>query len=106
MKQKYAIPILLVIAACATTPQGRELQAVKTITNINDSTVTALDFGIIKADEGVAIQALTRAATVDLKRAIAARRAGQAYETWDRLLNIVDTVLVEASRILAAKERK
>jgi len=104
--KKMAVPIaLLLVAACATTPIGREMQAVKALTAANDAAVSALDFGVIKADDGVAIQEITRAATADLKRAIAARRAGASIETWERIMAIVDDALERVTRVIMQREQ-
>jgi len=94
------------VAACGATQQQRELQAAKAIQTTNESTAQALDFGIIKADEGEVVQGFTRLATQDLKRAISARRAGQPKEAWERIMDIVFDGLAEAARILEGREGK
>ena len=102
-----AIAILLVLAAaCASTPQQKELQYAQAIITTNDSTAQAVDFGIIDPDTAEAIQAITRTATADLKRAVAARRAGRSPESYDRILSIVRDALLEASRILEARQKR
>jgi len=100
------LPIVAVLAlvACASQPINKELQAAKTIKTVNETAVTALDFGIIDAPAGEKIQALTRVATADLKRAIAARRSGADLASWDRIMQIVLDTLNEANRIILAKE--
>jgi hypothetical protein len=104
VKRTPILALLLVLAACATTPQGRELQTAKAIQGVNDNAVVALNFDIISADEGEAVQAATRTMTRDLKRAIAARRAGEPLEAWERIMLGIQDALKEASRILEGRE--
>lgn len=104
MRRTAFIPLVLVaLAACASTPIQRELQYAKAIVAANDATATALDFGVIKADTGAAIQQMTRAATQDLKRAITARRAGAPRNTVDRILALVEDALERAAVLLGEK---
>lgn len=100
MRRNTFIALLLVAAACATTPQGRELQIANAIRDTNNAAVTALDFGIIKADEGAAIQAITQVATADLKRAIGARRSGAPLQEWERIVSIIEDALIRAAVLL------
>jgi len=102
MRRAILLPLLLV-AACATTPMSRAYQYGVAIKSVNEATVTALDFGVIKADEGEAIQAATRTATADLKRAVVDIRAGTSRAVVDRILDAVGAALAEAQRILATK---
>lgn len=100
------VVLLAVMAACGVTQQQRELQAITAITEANDGAAKALDFNIIKADEGEAIQVLTRTATAELKRAIAARRAGVSRSSWDSIMDIVFDTLTQVSVIMAGKDGK
>ena len=97
--------LIVAVAGCAATQQQRELQAATAIATANDTAAQALDFGIIKADEGEAIQAITRVATADLKRAIAARRAGIERSDWDAIMDIVFDALNRTAVILAGREK-
>ncbi len=101
-----ALALLLLVAACATTDQQRELQYAHAIITINDSTAQAVEFGIIDPDVAEVIQGITRASTADLKRAVAARRAGRSRESYERILDLVQSALLEAGRILEARERR
>jgi len=100
----WALVLVALCAACATTPQQRELAAAQAIARVNDSAVTALDFGIIKADAGEAIQALTRTATEELRRCVAARRAGEPRDVWAAVLETTLGLLGRAEAILAGEE--
>lgn len=103
---RKATPLLLVLAllaACATTPRGKAYQYTKTLTGINRTTATALDYDIIKVEEAVAVQAATRAATTDLKRAIAGINAGQPADVTERIFALVLASINEAQRLLAKR---
>lgn len=100
MKNLYAIPILALVAACAATPEGRAYQYGHAIKDVNDSATMALDFGLIDADTAAAIQAATRTATADLKRAVAALKAGEPRDDVMRILDIVNDALANASGLL------
>jgi hypothetical protein len=95
--------LLLVVAACATTQRGKEIQAAAAIEGVNRGTVLALDNGIIQADEGEAVQVVTRTATSALKGAIAARKAGKAYEIWKAAIDAVYVGVKEAQRVLEGR---
>lgn len=105
MKRAILIPLLL-LAACATTPMGRAFQYGVAIKGVNEQTTMALDFGIISADDGEAIQAVTRVATADLKRAVADIKADKPREITDRVLDAVLAGLTQAQVILARKGTK
>ena len=100
----WPVAFLLLVAACASTPRQRELQAIGAIQSVNGATVTALDYGVISADEGEAVQVATRTATSALKGAIAARKAGKALDVYDAILSGVQTALAEALRILEGRQ--
>ena len=106
MRRAMILPILLVLAACAATPRGKAYQYTKALTGINRTTTTALGYDLITADEAEAVQAATRAATVDLKRAIADINAGQPSDVTERVLALVLASLNEAQRLLAKKDVK
>ena len=103
MRRAMILPILLVLAACAATPRGKAYQYTKALTGINRTTTTALGYDLITADEAEAVQAATRAATVDLKRAIAAINSGSTRDVTTRILDLVLAGIVEAQRLLAVK---
>lgn len=105
--KRQVVPLLLLfllVSACASTRMGKELQFAKAIVGANESVVTALDFDIITADTGEALQGITRVATLDLKRAIAARRAGRKQKDVDRIFNLVRDGLLEVARVLEGKK--
>lgn len=98
--KKLAIPILLLLAACAATPKQRELQYVQSLKTAQNLTVTALDNNIISADDGAKIHALLQVAIADLRRAVDARRKGAPRAVTDRILDAVEAALVEATRLI------
>lgn len=100
---RRAVFPILILAACATTPIQREMQVAETIIAINKATITALDYGIIEASDAKKIQGLTRAATAELKRAVAARRAGQSRDEVERILDVVKDLLTQARAVLEGK---
>lgn len=65
------------------------------------STVTALNFDLISSGDGEAVQSILRVATEDLKRAVQAIKAGQPQQ--NRLLDLVESALLEAQKYLAQK---
>ena len=105
--KRNPIPIiaLLLMASCAATPIQREMQYAISIKQVQDQTVSALDFGILSADVGEAIQAGTRTATDALKRAIAARRDGLPLTVQDALLDTALSAIVNVQAILAKGEK-
>ena len=97
------LALVVVCAACASDPMTRAYQYGKAIQGVNEQTVLALDYGIIKADEGEAVQAITRTATSDLKRAVTDIKAGQPRSVTDRILDAVLAGLKNAQTILSRK---
>jgi len=102
MRHALILP-LLILAACAATPVQREMQYAEGIKTIQRATITAVDFDLITIPDAEAIQAVLRTATADLRRAIAARRAGVPMQEWSRILAIVDDALTRVEAILARK---
>ena len=103
MKKQIAVLALVAIAACAMTQRGKEIQAAAAIEGVNRGTVLALDNEIISANEGEAVQVVTRTATSALKGAIAARKAGKALQIWQTFLDSVYVAVKEAQRILEGR---
>ena len=102
----FAVIIATVCVACGSTAQQREMQVAEAIKSTQRGTVTALDFNIIDADTGEVVQGVTRTATAELKRSVAARRAGAPRTTTDRILDSIMDSLREAGRLLAGKEAR
>ena len=95
----FLLSALLVTAACASTPQGRELQAANAIEAANKSAKTALKFKIINPDEAQTVADITLAAETTLRRAVESRRADQDRAA-DALLDAVFEALVQVAEIL------
>lgn len=94
--------LLIVVAGCASGPRAKAMQHANAIKAVQNSTKTALEFDLISASDGEAVATILDVAIRDLKRAIAAIKAGTP--TADRLLNLVEDALLEAQRYLARKE--
>ena len=105
MRHARILPILalMLVASCATTPMGRAYQYGVAIKGINEQATLALDYGILKADDAELVQAATRTATADLKRAVTDINAGQPASVTDRLLDAILAALNHAQVILARK---
>lgn len=104
MKRSLALFLpLLLLASCAATPIQREMQYAEGIKAAQRAAITAVEFDVISVEQAEAVQSITRTATADLRRAIAARRAGVAKQEWQRILAIVDDALDQVARLLAQK---
>lgn len=99
------IGIALVLAACATSPRGKELQAAQALRTVNELTTTAVDLDVVGPDEAEAVLAVTRTARKYLQRSIAARRAGEPREVWEALLDSALDALAEAQALLAKENQ-
>ena len=103
MRRTHTLALLLVmLAACGATPIQREMQYAIAIKTVQTQTVAALDFGILDADAGAAIQVGTRTATDTLKKAVAARRDGLPNAVGDALLDAVLSALLNVQGLLAS----
>lgn len=97
--RRAPILLLALVAACASTPQGREVQYAQAIKTAQGSIVTALDFDIITPTQGEAAQAATRTATTALNSAVRARRTGND-RGWSVAMDAADKALREVARIV------
>lgn len=105
MRHRYALVVLLLaaVAACKT-PQHTELAVAKSIKTVNDLTALAVDNDIVSPDDAEVIQGFTRTATMELQRSVAARRAGQPRDVWQRALESALDALAQAQAILDGRE--
>lgn len=102
MRRAHVIAALALVAAVAAckSPQATEVTVAATIAGINDQAALAVEYGILSPDDGEAILALTRTATLELTRSVAARRAGEPREVWQRAVDVALDALAQAQRIL------
>ncbi len=102
---KQILVMVVLVAGCAATPIQREMQYAIAIKQVQTQTISALDFNIMSAETGEAIQVGTRTATETLKRAVAARRDGLPVTVQDALLDAVLTAIVQVQAIIAKGEQ-
>ena len=105
MKKLLAIPILLLLVGCASTPIQREMQLAIAIKQVQTQTIAALDFGVMDADTGEAVQVGTRTATDMLRKAIATRRSGMSVSVSNAMLDGVLSALANVQAILLKGEK-
>lgn len=94
---------LAVLAACATTPNGKVVQAASAVTAVNDGAVIALDYELITVEQAKEVQKYTRLAANEIRRASAAIRAGEPRSVIDAILATARDYVAQANNIVEGK---
>lgn len=98
-----AVSALVLLACCASTPNGKIVQAASTVTAVNDGAVIALDYELISVDQAKEVQRFTRLAANEIRRAAAAVKAGEPRSVVDGILATAKDYLNQANAIVEGK---